>query len=129
MIKPYTYKAKVTNVHDGDSITMDVDLGFGVILKDRKMRLMYVDAPEIINETKEIGIASKNALEEKILNKNVFIVTAKDKHEMFGRYLVTIYVPEMIFEGNVAQAQFVNVNKWMVDNKFAVKYGDKWFDE
>jgi uncharacterized Zn ribbon protein len=32
----YTYKAYVTDVYDGDSITVDVDLGFKTVIKDMK---------------------------------------------------------------------------------------------
>lgn len=130
MVTPYTYNAKVVGVHDGDSITLDIDLGFGVVLKNRKMRLMFIDAPETVGENKEAGFVSKAALEKKILNKNVVIVTDKDRHEMYGRYLVTIYLPEMILEEkNSTSAGYMNVNKWMVDNNFAIRFGNKWFND
>ena len=43
----YQYKAKVRRVIDGDSIVCDIDLGFGIILKERNIRLFGIDTCEI----------------------------------------------------------------------------------
>ena len=43
----YEYRAFVTKVYDGDTITVDIDLGFGVQLKKQSIRLSGINAPEV----------------------------------------------------------------------------------
>jgi len=43
---PYEYHAKVINVIDGDTIVVDIDLGFNVVLSNQSVRLLGVDTPE-----------------------------------------------------------------------------------
>ena len=42
----FEYKCKVTNVVDGDTVDVDIDLGFGVWLRDQRIRLYGIDTPE-----------------------------------------------------------------------------------
>ena len=44
----YTYRAKITKVHDGDTLTVDIDLGFGVMLTSQQVRLKGINAPELV---------------------------------------------------------------------------------
>ena len=43
----YEYRAVVTKVYDGDTITADVDLGFNTWRHDESLRLVGIDAPEM----------------------------------------------------------------------------------
>ena len=43
----YQYKVSVSRVVDGDTVDVDVDLGFGVWLRNERVRLAGVDTPEI----------------------------------------------------------------------------------
>lgn len=88
----YNYKAIVTDVYDGDSITVDIDCGFSVILKGYKLRLGGIDAAEIKGDERETGIMIRNLLRNKILNKEVYIITYKDRKEKYGRYLADVYL-------------------------------------
>ena len=42
----YEYRCKVLKVIDGDTVDVDIDLGFGIILSDERVRLMGIDTPE-----------------------------------------------------------------------------------
>ena len=42
----YEYRARVIKVIDGDTVDVDIDLGFGVWLKDERVRIMGIDTPE-----------------------------------------------------------------------------------
>jgi micrococcal nuclease len=42
----YDYRAKIVKVVDGDTVDVDIDLGFGVWLQDERVRLVGVDTPE-----------------------------------------------------------------------------------
>jgi micrococcal nuclease len=40
------YDIKVIKVVDGDTVDVDIDLGFGVTLTDERVRIMGIDTPE-----------------------------------------------------------------------------------
>lgn len=42
----YEYRCKVLKVVDGDTVDVDIDLGFGIVLTDERVRLMGIDTPE-----------------------------------------------------------------------------------
>lgn len=101
----YEYRALVKSVYDGDTITVDVDLGFGVVLSDRKIRLAVIDAPELRGLDRPQGLASRNWLRSRILGEYVTLQTQKDATGKYGRYIGTIYLDgicindEMIEQG------------------------------
>ena len=51
----YEYKATVTKVYDGDTITVDFDLGFGIILKKQTIRLFGINTPEVREQRKPMA--------------------------------------------------------------------------
>ena len=72
----YEYTAKITSVYDGDTVTGDVDLGFGIWIKKQKFRLMGIDTPEIRTKDKDEkvrGYEARDRLRELILGKTVRI--------------------------------------------------------
>lgn len=93
----WLYKAKVERVIDGDTLDVDVDLGFGIRFKTR-IRLAGINAPE--KWTLE-GEEAKNEVEE-ILEENdyeVYLRTFKgsdyvDERGKYGRWLALVLVPE-----------------------------------
>jgi endonuclease YncB( thermonuclease family) len=96
MTNLYNYKAKCTAVIDGDTIDADVDLGFDVWIKTR-FRLLGIDTPETYGVKKDsaeyaAGMLAKARTTELLLNKEIVLVTEKDRTEKYGRYLATVYV-------------------------------------
>ena len=92
----YQYKIKKINkVIDGDTVDIDIDLGFNIIISQR-VRLSGIDAPETRTknlEEKVNGLESKRWLEEKLTtDKPMFIRTEKD--DKYGRILGWIYIGE-----------------------------------
>jgi len=114
----YEYKAIVTNVVDGDTVDVDIDLGFGVWIRDERIRLMGIDTAETrtSNATeKSWGIAAKDLVTSLTgSNKSVIIKTEKDKSGKYGRILGTI---ELVLDGKT-----VNLNELLVEEKLAVPY-------
>jgi micrococcal nuclease len=106
----YTYSAYVTGVYDGDTITVDIDLGFDIILKNQKIRLIGINAPEVRGITREDGIKSRNRLRELILKKKITLETIKDKKEKYGRFLGKIYL------------NGVYINDQLISEGFAEQY-------
>ena len=106
----YTYRALVTAVYDGDTITADIDMGFEVTFKNQKIRLYGINSPEVKGVTRPAGLASRDALRKKILNKQVILHTKKDDKEKFGRYLGIVTLDDE------------NINDWLVKNGYADVY-------
>lgn len=79
---------------DGDTVDVDIDLGFGVWLKDERVRIMGIDTPESRTRDKVeklFGTAAKNRLKELLKNGGKLITTEDRKGEdmkgKFGRIL------------------------------------------
>ncbi len=90
----YEYKCTVNKVIDGDTVDVDIDLGFGVVLTDERVRIMGIDTPESRTRDKIeklFGLASKNRLKE-LLSKQCILRTeinknGEDMKGKFGRVL------------------------------------------
>lgn len=90
----YEYNATCVSVYDGDTITVDLDLGFNTCRKGIKIRLFGINTPEIrggTEATKEAGRRSRDWLKEKILGKEIILKTYKDKKGKYGRWLGEIF--------------------------------------
>ncbi|MCU7795609.1 MAG: thermonuclease family protein [Candidatus Thiodiazotropha sp. (ex Myrtea spinifera)] len=96
MIKnQYLYNALVTAVYDGDTVTVDIDLGLHVWVKAEKLRLHRINAPEIRGVEREQGLIARDWLRQKILNQPLVIETIQDTKGKYGRYLVELWLGEV----------------------------------
>ena len=108
----YEYNVKITKVVDGDTVDVDIDLGFGMTYKKQRVRLMGIDTPE--SRTRDLveklfGKASKKHLKDLLCDGQVSLVS-HDKGK-FGRILGELYV-----NGE-------SINQKMIDDHHAVDYG------
>lgn len=87
----YEYRAKITAVYDADTITAEIDLGFLSCLKKVKLRLYGINAPEVRGPERPNGLDARDWLRERILDREVFIRTYKDKTGKYGRWLAEVY--------------------------------------
>jgi micrococcal nuclease len=113
----YEYRTKVVRVVDGDTVDVDIDLGFGVWLRKERVRLYGVDTPESRTrdkEEKKYGLAAKDFLVEK-LGDSPILKTTKDGKGKFGRILGEFLVDDG--EGAVR-----SVNDWLISEHHAVRY-------
>jgi len=114
---PYVYRVKSVNrVVDGDTIDVDIDLGFDVSLAKR-VRLAGVDTPE--SRTKDFvektyGIQSKEWLKRKLEFANNIIIKTElpDSTEKYGRILGYLYINE----------DSKSLNQSMIDEGYAWEY-------
>ena len=86
----YEYKCKVLGVVDGDTVDVDIDLGFGIVLSDERVRIMGIDTPESRTRDKVeklFGKASKYRLES-LLGEIAILKTQinKDGEDMKGKF-------------------------------------------
>ena len=109
----YTYKASVIRIVDGDTVIVDIDLGFGVWLRDQSVRLAKINAPEIRGSAREAGLVSKDFLSKLILNKRVEVKIEKC-NDKYGRWLATVLIEE---DGNL-----IDINHKMVVEGHATIY-------
>tara|TARA_Y100001937_G_scaffold106284_1_gene147790 strand:+ start:588 stop:1022 length:435 start_codon:yes stop_codon:yes gene_type:complete len=90
----WTYRAKVIKVVDGDTVDVDIDLGFGIWQKNERVRIMGIDTPESRTRNKiekKFGLAAKAKLKS-LLGKNTVLKTTINKKGVdmkgkFGRVL------------------------------------------
>lgn len=116
------YKAKVLKIVDGDTVDVDIDLGFGIVLTDERVRIMGIDTPESRTRDKVekvFGLASKERLKE-LLDKETILVTYDDRNGedmkgKFGRILGDFIVEEWEGEQRL-------VTEVLIEEGHAVKY-------
>jgi len=90
------YVKKVSRIVDGDTIDVDIDLGFDISFSSR-VRLAGIDTPESRTTDKiekALGIEAKTYLKNSIdAAKTVVIKTEKmDSSEKYGRILGWVYL-------------------------------------
>ena len=84
------YDVVVIKVVDGDTVDVDIDLGFGVCLKDERVRIMGIDTPESRTSDRVedlFGEAAKARLKE-LMKHGGKLITTEDKsgEDMKGKF-------------------------------------------
>ena len=90
----YEYRCKVVKIIDGDTVDVDIDLGFGIWQMNERVRIMGIDTPESRTRDKiekKFGLAAKARLKSLLGPKPVLQTTISKKGEdmkgKFGRVL------------------------------------------
>jgi len=113
----YEYKVNILRVVDGDTVDVDIDLGFGVWLRGERVRIMGIDTPESRTSDKVekvFGLAAKAKLKQ-LLGKTAILQTqiskdGTDAKGKFGRILGDFVVGDS------------TVTKIMIDEGHCVPY-------
>ena len=121
----YRYKVDVTRIVDGDTVDVDIDLGFGIWMKKQRVRLMGIDTPESRTrdlEEKFYGKQAKYFLASLLEETEVELIV-HDKGK-FGRIIGEIFIIEKHAEGHPVFEVDIekSVNQLMMDNHHAVPY-------
>jgi micrococcal nuclease len=104
----FNYQAKILRIVDGDTVDLQVDLGFKVSI-DIRVRLTEINAPEL--STPE-GVKSKEWLERKIEpNQSVIVSTFKNPGDPYGRWL-----------GKITTEQFGDLSSYILKEGYAVPF-------
>jgi len=116
----YNYKAKVLDVYDADTITLQIDLGFCISVKE-KVRLIGIDTPELRTRNereKALGYEARDYVRDLILGKEVTITT--EKKGKYGRYLANVFYDD------------ININNELIRLGYARAYDggtrEPWFE-
>ena len=113
----YQYRCRINKVLDGDTVDVDLDLGFNIILANQRVRMAGVDTPEsrTANEEEKVrGLLSKKKVQEKLPVgswQKIQTMKSDSNDDKFGRIL-GVFVLE---DGT-------SLNQWMIDNNYAVLY-------
>jgi micrococcal nuclease len=118
----YEYQCKIVRVVDGDTADVDIDLGFGVWMKEQRVRFYGVDTPESRTSDKEekiYGLSAKHFVENLLPKGSTQTLrTRKDGVGKYGRILGEFLV-ESEWEGKTIQT---TVNDELIKTHNAVKY-------
>ena len=116
----YEYRATLLKIVDGDTVDVDIDLGFGVVLSNQRIRLYGIDTPESRTrdlEEKKCGKLAAKYIEDHIKVSSTFTLRSRlDGKGKYGRILgeLICFVPEFDRE--------MSLNDAMIVKKLAVKY-------
>jgi micrococcal nuclease len=123
----HEYRCTIRRVVDGDTVDVNIDLGFGIWVRNERVRLYGIDTPESRTrdlEEKKCGIYAKQCVEAFMpVDSNQTLKTYKDKVGKFGRVLgeFVVYDPE--------QDRQTTINEYMIRNKIGVAYSGKSKDD
>ncbi len=111
----YTYSCKILRVVDGDTVDVDIDLGFGVWMVKQRIRLYGVDTPESRTrdkEEKKYGNKAKEFVQSYLpVKSTATLKTHKDDKGKYGRIL-----GEFVVHGDTT------INQLLIDTHNAVAY-------
>lgn len=119
----YEYRCKVLRVVDGDTVDVDIDLGFGVWMHKERVRIMGIDTPE--SRTKDLveksyGLQAKEFMKYLLpIGSSQIIKTQKDKTGKFGRILGDFIIEYKDKNNNYSEKMASYI---MIENFHAVPY-------
>ena len=105
----WTYRAKVIKVIDGDTVDVDIDLGFGIWQKNERVRIMGIDTPESRTRNKiekKFGLAAKAKLKS-LLGKTTVLKTTRLSAIMAQPLYLNISLRGFIF------LHFMDIYLWL----------------
>tara|TARA_Y100000356_G_scaffold108631_1_gene95030 strand:+ start:1087 stop:1557 length:471 start_codon:yes stop_codon:yes gene_type:complete len=116
----YEYNARILRVVDGDTVDVDIDLGFGMAYVKQRVRMLGIDTPESRTrdlEEKRFGLAAKKYVQKYLkVGEKYKLKTALDKGK-YGRILGEFFVTEP----DVHPVEF-NLNQEMIKDGYGVAY-------
>jgi micrococcal nuclease len=108
----YRYRALVRSVYDGDTCTLDIDLGLSTWVRGESVRLCRINAPEVRGPERPEGLKSRDFLRETIDGREVIVETIRDTKGKYGRYLAEIWLQQ-------PDGGYANINDLLVGKGYA----------
>ena len=105
----YVYAARCVQVIDGDTLDLDIDLGFHVTIRQR-VRLRGIDAPELWGKDKDRAVAARTEVTIWTDGVELLIRTELDETDKYGRMLADVW-------GNG-----LNLSDYLVERGLARRY-------
>ena len=113
----YEYNATLDRVVDGDTVDLNIDLGFDVWLNGKRVRLLEIDTPEKRTTDlleKHFGKLASNFVHNKLTNATYISVktTINGPTDKYGRILGVIWVDQ----------DETSINSQLLEKRYAVRY-------
>ena len=123
----YEYECTIRKVVDGDTIDVDINLGFNTWINNERVRLYGIDTPESRTrdlEEKKFGLYAKSVVDKYLpVGSKQVLVTHLDKVGKFGRILGEF----RIYDGE--QDRQTTINEYMIRKSIGVQYKGQSKDE
>ncbi len=116
----FRYAASVVRIVDGDTLYLDIDLGF-FIRMTISMRLNGINTPETRGATRTAGLKSK-AFVESVLPPGALVIVQTYKAEKYGRYLADIWYKPGAKSRDEIEAGGRLLNQELLDKGLAIPY-------
>lgn len=110
----YTYRCIINKVVDGDTVDIDLDLGFGIWLRNERVRIVGIDTPETRTrdlEEKKLGLAATDRARELLAEGSEQILLSKDFKGKFGRILGDFKLGDTTFSQTMLNENYAVVYK------------------
>lgn len=110
----YTYRCIINKVVDGDTVDVDLDLGFGIWLRNERVRIVGIDTPETRTrdlEEKKLGLAATDRARELLAEGSEQILLSKDFKGKFGRILGDFKLGDTTFSQTMLNENYAVVYK------------------
>lgn len=111
----YNYKAVVNRIIDGDTVVLDIDLGFDQWSKNQSVRLYDTDTPEVRtrNDIEKLAgfLAKDEVANHLIVGSTVLLNSIEYNRGSFGRII-----------GRIISAENVDIGKMLKENRLATPW-------
>lgn len=94
----YEYRCRIVRVVDGDTVDVDIDLGFGVMLANERVRIVGIDTPESRTSDpveKVFGKLASAKVSEVLPEGSWHVLRSEEFKGKFGRILGDIIIEPM----------------------------------
>ena len=123
----YEYECTIRKIVDGDTIDVDINLGFNTWINNERVRLYGIDTPESRTrdlEEKKFGLYAKSVVDKYLpVGSKQVLVTHLDKVGKFGRILGEF----RIYDGE--EDRQTTINEYMIRKSIGVEYKGQSKDE
>ena len=122
-VEPFVYRVTLLRVVDGDTLDVDIDLGFSIKLAGQRLRLLWVNTPERKGKTRAAGDAAWRFAQKWLGSHSNIMIRSRKREpghaekDAFGRYLVEVY-------GDNEHGEQECLNSALLDSGHAVPFGE-----
>ncbi len=120
-MEPFVYRVTVLRVVDGDTLDVNIDLGFSMTLVGPRLRLLRVNTPETKGKTREAGMRAKAFTADWLKSHSNLLIRSRKVEpghavkDSFVRILVEVF-------GNNEYGEQVCLNSALLDSGHAVPF-------
>lgn len=108
---PHWMACQVVKVADGDTVTVQAQLGLGIEHTAAPARLLGIQAPELHGDDAYHAHEARRQLARMVLNQRLYMHVPHNARDRYGRWLAFLWLPR--------QGDLISINRWMVEEGHA----------